>query len=98
MLINLKPDNSKSLIKPPASERLKLGCVELGPGEEIGAHIATGKEEIITVLKGEATIIDSGKEIKIKEGQAYLIKNNTEHNVINKSNKPVVYTYTVTLL
>jgi len=98
MLIDIKPDNSRSLVKPPMSERLKLGCVELAPGAEVGTHRTSEKEEVITVLKGEATLIDSGKEVKVRAGQAYFIGKNTEHNVTNKSDAPIIYTYTVALL
>ena len=98
MLIDIKPDNTKSLVKPPMSTRLKLGCVELAPGAEIGTHCTYGKEEIITVLKGVATLIDSGKEVEVRAGQAYFIGKGVEHNVMNKSSEPIVYTYTVALL
>ena len=98
MKINIKPDNSKSLIKPPISERLKLGCVELAPGENIGEHCADGKEELITVIQGKVTVINDGKSDILHEGQAVYIRPGAKHDVRNDTQEPVIYTYTAVIL
>ena len=43
---------SESLLKPPLSKQLKSGKVTLFPGEDVGEHITSKREEIIIVIKG----------------------------------------------
>ncbi len=98
MKIEIKPDNTKSLIKPPETERFKFGCVELAPGKNMGLHCTDKKEELITAIQGEVTVVVDGEEEILHEREAYYIKRGVEHDVINKTDETVIYTYTVVLL
>ncbi len=85
------------IIKPPVSKALKSGRVRLSPGEEVGEHITDNREELLVVLKGTATLINSGEEIELKEGETRYIKEGVKHNVKNASNSPLEYIYVVSL-
>jgi len=85
------------IIKPPVSKALKSGRVRLSPGEEIGEHVTEKREELLVVLKGTATLINSGEVIELKEGETRYIKEGVKHNVKNTSNIPLEYIYVVSL-
>ena len=89
--------DSESILKPPISQALKSGRVRLEPGEEIGKHVTKDREEIIVVLKGEATMVMPGCEKKVSEGGTHFVEEDVEHNVRNDSDQPLEYIYTVTL-
>ena len=74
--------NSEILFEPPETKKLKSGRVVLNPGEAVGEHSTENKEEILLVLKGTATVIELGNEIKLEEGKSYYIKNNISHSII----------------
>jgi putative monooxygenase len=88
---------SLSLVKPPQSMRLKAGRVTLMPGEEVGEHVTEGKEELIVVLKGEASLFLEGKAVKLRAGETRFIPVNTRHNVKNLSSGKLEYVYAVAL-
>ena len=76
----------------------KGGRVLLRPGEEIGEHITKEREEVIVVLRGEATLLKEGKPILLRERDAYFIGNETAHNVRNNTREEVEYVYIVSQL
>ncbi len=86
-----------SIIKPPASKVLKSGRVRLSPGEEVGEHVTDKREELLIVLKGTATLINSGETVILKEGETRYIREGVKHNVKNTSDKPLEYIYVVSL-
>jgi len=87
----------ESLIKPPDSKTLKSGKVILSPGEDIGEHITDKREEIIFVIKGNATLIKEGEQIQLKTGEIHYIKPETLHNIKNNSDEELEYIYVVSL-
>jgi mannose-6-phosphate isomerase len=89
---------SSSICKPPQTKRIKAGRVRLEPGEEIGEHVTKDREEIIVVLKGDATLEMDGKEIEIKEGATHFIEEGKAHNVMNNGKERLEYVYVVSLL
>ena len=95
MLKHIEPGR---IIAPPESKRLKLGCVMLKPGEDVGTHVTSNREEIILVLEGEATIISNNEEYIITKDQTFYVPPETEHNVFNKSDRDLKYVYVVTML
>ncbi|MBN2053021.1 cupin domain-containing protein [Candidatus Woesearchaeota archaeon] len=90
--------NYESLIKPPMSQTLKSGRVVLQPGEEIGEHTTSSKEELIIVLNGELLLRKGREEIVLKKGNSHYIPPEVIHNVINKSGAESEYIYVVCLL
>ena len=94
----IKLDTTKSIIKPPTSQRLKSGLVVLKKGEEIGPHSTDEKEEMIIILKGEAILEIEGDNKKIQPGHIVYIPKNTGHNVRNDSEVTLKYIYITALL
>ncbi len=70
------------------------GRVEIKkPGEETGAHVTEGREEVIIVLEGTATF-DYGKAvIKVRAGYSLFIGEGVPHNVRNTGRGPLRYVY-----
>ncbi|MFH1170442.1 MAG: cupin domain-containing protein [Candidatus Vogelbacteria bacterium] len=85
----------QTLIKPPLSVGLRSGSVILRPGEAVGEHTTEGREEIIIILTGTATIICAGEIFEVKEKQLAYIPPESVHNVINNSTAVVEYVYIV---
>jgi len=73
---------------------LRAGLVTLRPGELIGEHKTTGKEEAIIILEGSAAVY-FGKRKKIKTGKNsfVFIPPETAHNVENVGSKKLQYVY-----
>jgi len=88
----------KSIIKPPKSNRLKSGRVSLKCNEDVGWHVTEKKEELIVVIKGEATVFLDKRIKKVFTGESIYIKPETKHNVKNISKKELEYIYVVSLL
>ncbi|MCX6817487.1 MAG: cupin domain-containing protein [Candidatus Aenigmarchaeota archaeon] len=85
------------IVRPPESRALKSGKVVLMPGEEVGEHVTTAREEVIIVLRGEAAVVKNGKYHRVVEGEAHYIKEGVSHNVKNLSDAPVEYVYVVSI-
>ena len=88
---------TESLIKPPLSKVLKSGRVVLAPGEEIGEHVTDKREELIVVLRGEATFVTDAGAITLGAGEVNYVKEGVKHNVKNNSDAEVEYVYVVSL-
>lgn len=73
---------------------LRSGLVTLNPQESVGEHKTTNKEEVLIILKGNATVY-YGKKNKIKAAQSSFvyIPPETLHNVKNSGNKILQYVY-----
>jgi len=74
---------------------MKSARVILSPGEEIGEHVTENREEILLILRGEGSLVRSGQEIPIREGDVYHVGENTLHNVRNGSSSDLEYVYVV---
>jgi mannose-6-phosphate isomerase-like protein (cupin superfamily) len=84
----------KFLKREEDSIRYSSGIVVLKKGEEVGVHKTDNVEEVIVVLKGEATIFVEGKKYKkLKSPSVVYIPPNITHNVINNSSKVLKYIY-----
>lgn len=70
------------------------GLVALKPGKSIGEHKTDNKEEVLVIIKGNATIY-YGKSKSIKAGQNTFIyiPPETVHNVKNSGSKILRYVY-----
>ncbi len=86
----------RSLIKPPFSASLRAGAVELKPGEAVGEHITTGREEAIIVITGTATLVVEGQAFEVPAGSFAYVPPDSVHNVFNHTEKTVQYAYVVT--
>jgi mannose-6-phosphate isomerase-like protein (cupin superfamily) len=80
-------------ITPDDSKYIR-GRVEIKkPGEETGAHVTEGKEEVIIVLEGTATVHLGGAKVKVGPGQSFFIGEGVLHNVRNDGRKRLRYVY-----
>jgi len=90
--------NYKPLFKPPETNFLKAGQVSLQPGESIGEHTTTNREEILIILRGTATLTLENQTLELKQGQTHYIPPEKKHNVTNNSKQELEYIYVVNLL
>ena len=91
-IVNLK---ERGWVTPEESKKIRSRVEVLQPGKEIGEHSTGGKEEIIIVLEGEATITIEGGEATVCDGFALFIPEGKVHNVSNKGSVPLRYMYVV---
>jgi mannose-6-phosphate isomerase-like protein (cupin superfamily) len=85
------------LVRPPKSKCLKSAHVTLAPGEEVGEHTTEKREEVITILRGEAMLAMDGEIISLSAGESHFIPEGTKHNVKNKFSEPLEYVYVVSI-
>ena len=85
-----------TLLTPGGAGHLR-GRVELKePGEETGAHLAEGREEVLIVLEGTATVeLGRGRvrRVRVRPGHSLFIPEGTWHNVRNLSGRVLRYVY-----
>jgi quercetin dioxygenase-like cupin family protein len=80
-------------ITPNNSKFIRGRVVLKGPGDETGAHVAKGKEEIIIVLEGVATVqLEKGKNL-VRAGSSFFVADGVLHNVRNEGDGPLRYVY-----
>ncbi len=84
------------VLAPGETKRLKCGLVVLRPGESVGEHVTSGREEVIVILEGEATIVDEGDVRQAVVGQAVYISPERRHDVSNRARRILRYLYVVT--
>jgi len=78
----------------PDDSRYIRGRLEIKlPGEETGAHVTEGKEEVIIVLEGTATVHLGRRIVKVRPGFAFFIGEGVLHNVRNAGRKRLRYVY-----
>ncbi|MDD5253398.1 MAG: cupin domain-containing protein [Candidatus Omnitrophica bacterium] len=70
------------------------GLVALQPGDSIGEHKTENKEEVLVIIKGNATIhYTKNKSIKAGPNTFIYIPPETVHNVKNSGSKILRYVY-----
>jgi len=75
------------------------GRVEIKrPGEETGAHVTEGKEEVLIVLEGTATVHYERATIRVRAGYSLFIGEGVLHNVRNAGRKRLRYVYVRSLV
>ncbi len=78
------------------SFKMKSGMVVLKQGEEVGCHNTSGKEELIIVLEGSASVeIDEKPHETISDGCIFYFPPETKHNIINRCERTLRYIYVV---
>ncbi|MBM4249527.1 MAG: cupin domain-containing protein [Euryarchaeota archaeon] len=74
--------------------RYLRGRVEiLRPGDETGAHVTGGREEVIIVLEGTATVHHGKAKVRVREGHSLFIAEGVLHNVRNEGRRWLRYVY-----
>lgn len=78
----------------PEDSKFIRGRVEIKrPGEQTGAHVTEGKEEVIIVLEGTATVHLGRSKVKVGPGHSLFIGEGVLHNVSNEGRKLLRYVY-----
>ncbi len=87
------PLSRRGLITPEDARHLR-GRVELKePGEETGIHTTRGREEVLIVLEGTATVYLKKRRVKVRAGHSLFIEEGLSHNVRNEGRERVRYIY-----
>jgi len=76
------------------TNKTQLVLMSLKPGEEIGVEIHDG-DQFFRFEKGEGKIIMNGKETAVTNGSAAVVREGTEHNVINTSSSEDLKLYAI---
>lgn len=65
----------------------------LQPGHSVGWHVHDKDMEICYILKGTGIVVDNDKnQYSVSEGDMHICLPGNGHEVINNSDKPLVYT------
>ncbi|MEM4728536.1 MAG: cupin domain-containing protein [Thermoplasmata archaeon] len=87
---------SGQLLTPPDSRYLRGRVETKRPGEETGTHVTEGREEVLIVLEGTATV-ELGRSrvrrIAMGPGRALFIPEGIPHNVRNSGGSGLRYLY-----
>ncbi|MFA6755973.1 MAG: cupin domain-containing protein [Bacilli bacterium] len=89
-LKNFKGGENEILAKIYSDDSVKIIKSILKPGSSIGYHKHIDNFEVVYVLKGEANILDDGKEYVVKENEAHYCPKGHSHGVKNKTNSDLV--------
>lgn len=76
---------------------LKAGLVTLKPKESIGEHKTENKEEVLIILKGNATVYFGKHKLKATKNSFVFIPPEILHNVKNSGSKILQYVYVTAL-
>ena len=81
----------------PATAGMKSGLVTLNPGEAVGEHTTTGREEAIIILAGRAAVYCAGKLFTSAGADSLVyIPPDTRHDIRNEGGEILRYLYVVT--
>lgn len=80
-------------LTPPDTRAISSSCVRLASGTSVGAHVTDGKEELLFVLEGEATLRTPGGAAKVSAGHLAFVPPDTSHDVANEGPGPLAYVY-----
>jgi mannose-6-phosphate isomerase-like protein (cupin superfamily) len=76
-------------------QHAQLVVMSLKPGEEIGMEVHAIVDQFLRVESGEGKVLMNGEEHQVKDGDAFVVPAETEHNVINTSLEKPLKLYTV---
>jgi len=76
---------------------MKSGYVTLKPGEAVGEHVTSGREEAILVLEGQASVYCEQKLFSIAEAESLVyIPPEMVHDIKNEGSGKLRYVYVIT--
>lgn len=91
--MNITALEHEKLITPDESQGLRSRAIVLPPGAEVGQHSSHDHEEVVVIVKGDATIVINGSEQQVAARHAVYIPPSTVHNIVNNSPRPLTYVY-----
>jgi len=77
------------------AKNCQLVLMSLKPNEEIGMEVHTGNDQFFRFEKGEGKVIIDGTEYIVGDGDAVIVPQGSEHNVINTSATDELKLYTL---
>jgi mannose-6-phosphate isomerase-like protein (cupin superfamily) len=77
------------------ARNMQLVVMSLLPGEDIGVEVHAKVDQFFRVEEGEARVVMNGASQKVKSGDAFIVPQGTEHNVINASKVNPLKLYTI---
>ena len=94
--LNEEPENQRLLSGEPQTRGMRSGRVYLAPGQACGLHSTKDREELLVFLAGQGElIIDEKSSFPVGEGKISYIPRQTDHDVKNTGDEPLVYVYCV---
>jgi mannose-6-phosphate isomerase-like protein (cupin superfamily) len=96
--LNNAPEYQRLLAGAPQTHGMRSGRVFLESGQACGRHSTKKHEELLVFLagRGELLIGEEGDSFTIGKGRVCYIPPNTDHDVKNTGNEPLIYVYCVT--
>jgi mannose-6-phosphate isomerase-like protein (cupin superfamily) len=95
--LNDNPEYQKLLDGPPQTCGIRSGRVYLDPGQSCCQHSTENNEEILIFLSGRGLLlIGESVSFCIGKGKISYIPPNTDHDVKNTGEDPLIYIYCVT--
>ncbi|MBP6879770.1 MAG: cupin domain-containing protein [Candidatus Pacebacteria bacterium] len=73
----------------------QLVLMSLKPGEEIGLETHTENDQFFRFEGGKGKVVIDGNEYEVEDGDAVIIPQGAEHNVINTSETENLKMYTI---
>lgn len=87
---------TRLLAGAPETCGMKSGSVALAPGEAVGEHVSSGREESVIILEGCADVFVGGvKVFTAAEGTLVYIPPDTRHDIRNSGGSCLRYVYIV---
>ncbi len=71
------------------TERSQLVLMAIQPGEEIGAEVHEGIDQVLAFVAGEGEAVLAGESHAVRAGSVVVVPGGTRHNFINKGNTPL---------
>ena len=77
------------------AKNMQLVVMALQPGEDIGVEIHETVDQFFRIEEGEGQVVMDGVATPFKSGEAFIVTQGTEHNVINTSKTKALKLYTI---
>jgi mannose-6-phosphate isomerase-like protein (cupin superfamily) len=68
-----------------------LAELTLPPGASIGPHQHDAETEYYIILSGSGSVIDNGRDVPVKAGDAVITGNGAAHSIKNTGSAPLVF-------
>lgn len=77
------------------TKNTQLVLMSIPPGGDIGEEVHTTIAQFFRVEKGSGQVIFNGKQYHIEDGSAFIIPQETRHNIVNTSDTEDLKLYTL---
>jgi mannose-6-phosphate isomerase-like protein (cupin superfamily) len=91
--LTLENENFRQVLY--TAKHCQLVLMSLKPGEEIGMEIHDGNDQFFRFEKGQGKVIIDGTEYLVSDGDAVIVPQGANHNVINTSTTESLKLYTL---